>query len=123
VSSWWWCGAEQEGSGGDAYVQQRDGGDFMGPTWVWPGQMGLVCPCCCVRSAPAVGGGGCPPGGCAAAAPRFRLSDLFRLTGHVMDLLHEREFADAGAAAPEGGLHGRLDGGRRDSGDGRLLVP
>jgi hypothetical protein len=40
-----------------------------------------------------------------------------------MDLLHEREFADAGAAAPEGGLHGRLDGGRCDSGDGRLLEP
>jgi hypothetical protein len=40
-----------------------------------------------------------------------------------MNLLLEREFADAGAAAPEGGLHGRLDGGRHDSGDGRLLEP
>jgi hypothetical protein len=29
-----------------------------------------------------------------------------------MDLLHEREFVNTGAAAPEGGLHGRLDGGR-----------
>jgi hypothetical protein len=53
VCSWWWCGAEQVDSSGDAYVQQHGGGDFTGPIWPWPGLMGLVCPCCRVRSAPA----------------------------------------------------------------------
>jgi hypothetical protein len=40
-----------------------------------------------------------------------------------MDLLHKREFTDAGMTTPEGGLHLRLNGGRRGSGDGRLLEP
>jgi hypothetical protein len=33
VCSWWWCSAEQEGSSGDAYVQQLGGGDFTGLIW------------------------------------------------------------------------------------------
>jgi hypothetical protein len=37
--------------------------------------------------------------------------------------LHGCEFADVGAAAPEGGLHGRLDGEQRGSGGGRLFRP
>lgn len=36
-------------------------------------------------------------------------------------LLYEREFADAGAAAPEGGLHRRLGGERRCGGDDPFL--
>jgi hypothetical protein len=38
-------------------------------------------------------------------------------------LLHGCEFADAGAAALEGGLHGQLDSERRGGGGGRLFGP
>lgn len=106
-----------------AYVQQRGGGDFTGPTWARPGLRGLVCPCHRVRSAPAGGGGGRPPGGYAVAAIRTQTVFLHRLSGHTLDLATPAELADAGAAAPEGGLHGRLGGGRRGSGDGRLFGP
>jgi hypothetical protein len=37
--------------------------------------------------------------------------------------LHGCEFADARAAAPEGGLHGRLDGNLCGGGGGRLFGP
>jgi hypothetical protein len=57
-----WCGAVQEGAAALTYVK-----DFTGPIWARPGLQGLVCPYCCVWSAPAVGGGGSPPGGCVAA--------------------------------------------------------
>jgi hypothetical protein len=35
-------------------------------------------------------------------------------------LAHRCEYANARTGAPEGGLHGRLDSGRRGGGDGRL---
>jgi hypothetical protein len=38
-------------------------------------------------------------------------------------LLQGCEFADAWAAAPEGGLHGRLDNERGGGGGGRLFEP
>jgi hypothetical protein len=41
----------------------------------------------------------------------------------MMDLLHEREFVDAGMMASEGRLQWWLDGGRCGSGDGHLLEP
>ena len=37
-----------------AYVQQRGGGDFTGPSRARPGLPGLVCPCYRIRSAPAI---------------------------------------------------------------------
>lgn len=47
------------------------------------GSNGLVCSCCCVRSATAYGGGGCAlPRGCGTTAPCLLLS-LFSLTGLV----------------------------------------
>jgi hypothetical protein len=39
-------------------VHTRSYGDFVGPSWVWPG---LVCPYCHVWSAPAGGSGGRQP--------------------------------------------------------------
>lgn len=59
------------------YVQQRGGGDFTGLSGARPGLLGLVCPCCRVRSALAVGGGGSPPGGCSAAALRLQWPGMF----------------------------------------------
>ena len=50
-----------------AYVQQHDGENFTSSS-----VLGLVCPCCRVRSAPVDGGGGRPPGGCVVAALRLQ---------------------------------------------------
>jgi hypothetical protein len=64
----------------------------LGPT----GLAGLVCPCCCVRSAPVDGGGGRPLGGCAAAVLRFQPTYTL---GHMMDLATWAQEHGAGAAA------------------------
>lgn len=51
------------------------------------------------------------------------LPHLLRLAGHEMHLAAWTRVGGCRGGSPEGGLPGRLDYGRRSSGDGHLLGP
>lgn len=118
-----------------ALVLQHGGGSFTGPIWARPGLTGpgvLLLPrpvgnrLRWWRIVPSVWLQRCCPN---ATWPRVsrrglcaRSSSSFRRPRCVLLLVPLFEFADAGAAALEGGLRGRLYGERRGGGDGLSLA-